>query len=111
LITTIVVRTVNGSENGIGIGTVLPHVGHLHLYLLAGKDKGTGPHHRMGGQDVLLGGRVHLFQPYARGERKMSMVEEGVGIGMERGIEDMNIVDDLGIQCAGHIGRIYLSPT
>ena len=84
LITAVIVMTMNERESKIEIGILLPRVviGHLRLRLLIMRDRGTDLHHRIS-QDVM--------RPCMRGERKMYMEEE-VGIGVEREIEDMNII-------------------
>jgi len=82
LITIIVVRIVN--ETGI---LLLPRVGRLclHRLLVGGTDGGTDLHRRISRDEM---------HPCMIGERRMYVVvvEEEVGIGIERGIEDMNVV-------------------
>jgi hypothetical protein len=72
---------------GIGIGVFLLRVGHLlrPRPLLVGRDRGKDLQCRIS-RDVM--------RPCMRDEMKMHVVvvEEGVGIGVERGIEDMNVV-------------------
>jgi hypothetical protein len=87
--TTIVVTTaVNEIENGIkieiGIDDLLPRVGRLlRLRLLVGRDRGTDLQCRILSRDEM--------SPCMRDEMK-KYVEEGVDIGVERGIVDMSVV-------------------
>ena len=75
------------SKIGIGIGDLLPHVGHLRLRLLVWRDRGTDLPDlqcRIISRDAM--------RPCMRDEMKMYVVEEGVGIGVGKEIKDISVV-------------------
>ena len=98
-ITTVVVMTVNERESKIEIGILLLRViGRLRLRLLVGRDRRTDLHRRIS-RDVM--------RPCMRDERKRYVAEEEVDIGVERGIEDMNVVAAKGSTCSS-LFKCYL---